>query len=914
MGDLTPRINSLQDLEEYRHPVSAGSIRRNGLPMYGDRMLVAESANIRIPVTRLVARYEFRLDKSAVTGGTLTLKSLDVRNIPNIFHPAASGFRASSGQIAVSGDYSSASDVIAVNGGAGIVFYVPENMQGIESGLSDSRKKLPKNEDGAYSYTSVDTDCCTYIEARCNFNNGSDNGITYRMMLGENNTSSFNISRNTRYIVTLKPTGNPLSNRWWKCEPDNVEKALESVEISPSSQTLEVGNTTSFTATAHWDDGTETVVTNDPETSWTVISGIGYALPTSNKGEFEGRSAGTATIKVSYKGMTGIAKLTVKPKTDVYTYQLVVFAGAENSNWKATVSEGESCQYRAFLRTYVNGILNGSLTEEITGQCSWTSDDTSIATVNYSGIATGVSAGTTNIRATYDGYTDYGVIIVTSTEPIGPTVTHSLEITPATQDVLIGDTASFTAKYHTCTDGMDDGGVDVTEYATWTITGGSPYASATATKGEYKGKAAGTATVKAAFSDYDATATLRVEDAISYSLIVSPDPAEVTVGDDISFIAKLHKTTNGVKDNGTDVTSSCTWSVSKGDTYASTTSTAGQIHADAAGTATVCAVHDKASGFATLTVKETDDVITYELVVSPESKSVNVGDNASFTATYYTVTNGVRNNGEDVTTSATWSVVSGPATATATKGQFKATGAGTATIKAAYGNEEATGTIVISNDVTYELVVSPASRSVKVGEYASFTATYYTVTNGVRNGGVNVTSSATWSVASSNPVYAINKQSTPGLFKGEAQGSGIIKASYNGLTDTATVTVEAIPAYLTHVKVKYTVYDLVNGNQSASRMTIDSDWVAVPNSTGPNDLGNIASHHIAIEGSDGCSFKWEYTISYRLSTGSEGNALIKTNQPGGLEWEDKNYIIYTISNSAWSNSATIEFGPYNGQP
>jgi uncharacterized protein YjdB len=60
-----------------------------------------------------------------------------------------------------------------------------------------------------------------------------------------------------------------------------------------------------------------------------------------------------------------------------------------------TVTAGQTVQFQA------NAGFSDGATESVTSSATWASDNGSVATVNGSGLATGVAAGTTQIRATH---------------------------------------------------------------------------------------------------------------------------------------------------------------------------------------------------------------------------------------------------------------------------------------------------------------------------------------------------------------------------------------------------------------------------------------------------------------------------------------------------------------------------------
>src|SRR5271157_6151814 len=68
-----------------------------------------------------------------------------------------------------------------------------------------------------------------------------------------------------------------------------------------------------------------------------------------------------------------------------------------------SVAVGQTAQFTA-TGTYSHG-SHPSTTQNVTDQSTWTSSAPAVATVNSSGVATAVSAGTANISASITGYT-----------------------------------------------------------------------------------------------------------------------------------------------------------------------------------------------------------------------------------------------------------------------------------------------------------------------------------------------------------------------------------------------------------------------------------------------------------------------------------------------------------------------------
>ncbi|HBB89084.1 MAG TPA: hypothetical protein DC047_15875 [Blastocatellia bacterium] len=170
-------------------------------------------------------------------------------------------------------------------------------------------------------------------------------------------------------------------------------------------------------------------------------------------------------------------------------------ARVEVSPASATINVGQQQQFTA--KAY------DSANNEITGVIfSWNSSNTAVATVNQNGLATAVSPGATEIRATGRGVTSAPAILTVAQSP--PVLT-SVTISPANAIIGVGETQVFTAQAKDQF-GNDIGGVTIsfasnntpvitvdsvsatssTGSATATITGrasGSAQITATATNG-----------------------------------------------------------------------------------------------------------------------------------------------------------------------------------------------------------------------------------------------------------------------------------------------------------------------------------------------------------------------------------------------------------------------------------------------
>ena len=104
----------------------------------------------------------------------------------------------------------------------------------------------------------------------------------------------------------------------------------------------------------------------------------------------------------------------------------------------ASIVEGQTQQSTA------TGHFSDESTADLTSTAVWESSDAAVATIDASGLATGVSVGTTNITASKDGVTSNTASLEVTTPPPPPTLL-SISVTPSTASIAEGQTQQFTA-------------------------------------------------------------------------------------------------------------------------------------------------------------------------------------------------------------------------------------------------------------------------------------------------------------------------------------------------------------------------------------------------------------------------------------------------------------------------------------
>ncbi len=519
-----------------------------------------------------------------------------------------------------------------------------------------------------------------------------------------------------------------------------ITKALTGIQVTPASASIGVGTTQQYAATANYNDGTTTDVTasatwSSSETATATISATGLA---------SGVAAGTSTISATFEAATGTAILTV---TDNAMTGIVVAPAT------ASIPAGATEAFTATAE-YADGT-----TQDVTADVTWTSSDTEVATMDDE-TATGVAPGTATITAAHAASGMSGTAALTVTEA----VVTSLQVTPATEDAIVGGPdVEFTA-----TAIYSDGtSVDVTDTATWTS---SDDTIATVAAGVATGIGAGVATITAEFGGEEATAELTVSVAVLDSIVVEPATDSIPVGTTLQYTA------TGNYNNGTtqDLTTTVDWVSS--DTAVATITAGGLAAGVAAGTTTITATHNGVSGTAALTVTS---VVLDSIQITPPNATIAAGTTQAYTAL------GTYSDGSviDISGLVSWTS-SATAVATITGGVATGVAPGTTTISATYQTITSNAaTLLVINAVPTGVTVSCDPTSIVIGNTSQCTA-MAAYSDG---SSLNVTLNATWTTSSA----AIASVTQAGLVAGVSAGAATITATFQTFSGSATVNVSA---------------------------------------------------------------------------------------------------------------------------
>ncbi len=157
---------------------------------------------------------------------------------------------------------------------------------------------------------------------------------------------------------------------------------------------------------------------------------------------------------------------------------------------------------------------------------SWSSGNVSVATVDISGLVTGVSAGTSTITASMnDGAsTVSGASDITVTAPAPPVpVLTSMAITPASSSISVSSTTQLTASL------LDQNGAAYTATTTTSWSSGNASVATVDTNGLVIGVSAGTSTIMATAVSGAGTVTSTADIAVTANATSSAPAASSTV-------------------------------------------------------------------------------------------------------------------------------------------------------------------------------------------------------------------------------------------------------------------------------------------------------------------------------------------------------------------------------------------------
>src|SRR5216117_725734 len=366
---------------------------------------------------------------------------------------------------------------------------------------------------------------------------------------------------------------------------------VASVSVSPASATVAAGQAVQLTATPKDANGTplsgRTVTWSSNNTS-VAIADV--------NGNVTAIAPGSATITATSEGQSGTAAITV---TNVPVVSVTVTPAS------ASIQQGQTIQLTATPKDANGNALSGRVV-------TWSSSNTSVASVNAGGFVTSSAAGSATITAASEGKSGTSAITVTSV-PVA-----SVTVSPAPASVQAGQTLQLTATP------KDLNGNPLTgRTITWSSSNTS--VATLNSSGLVSGVVAGSATITATSEGQSGTAAITVTSVSVASVTVSPASASVQAGQTVQLTA-TPKDANGNPLTGRTIT----WS--SGNTSVATVNSSGLVSCVVAGSATITATSEGQSGTSAITV--TGAAPGCAASTTAFQNSAFTSQNGSFTATF----------------------------------------------------------------------------------------------------------------------------------------------------------------------------------------------------------------------------------------------------------------------------------------
>lgn len=380
--------------------------------------------------------------------------------------------------------------------------------------------------------------------------------------------------------------------------------ALDSIQITPSNQSLDLGQTLDYQALGIYSDGSSSYLVNklppglawisvDESDSSTIIAPIG--TNGGNAGKATAVSAGTSTITAAYQSTTATETLT----TANLTLESITVSPANQD-----ICDGSTVQYTAY------GSYSDGVNRDITNLVRWSSSNAATVIDNNSdrkGLVSTNGAVTSTITAALGSVS--GTTTVTSYTDAGGGI--SIELTPSAPVLGIGTHYQLSATVL-----FDDGTTtytqDISDQVYWTVTyltGTSPNVAVSndpETGGRLYGIADGTSTITAYWSDAGATNSangtvdITVTSGTVSNMEISPDKPSSPVG----YTKQLTATALYSDSNTQNISESAVWTSSDPSvaTVSNATGSRGLVTFISYGRATITARFGSTSTTTTVTV------------------------------------------------------------------------------------------------------------------------------------------------------------------------------------------------------------------------------------------------------------------------------------------------------------------------
>jgi uncharacterized protein YjdB len=540
---------------------------------------------------------------------------------------------------------------------------------------------------------------------------------------------------------------------------------LQSIAVTPADPSIPNGTTEQFTATGTFSDHSTQDLTKQVVWASAAPGVATISNASGSNGLATSVATGSSSISAALDGVTGSTTLTVVAAA----LQSISVTPANPS-----IPDGSTDQFTA------TGTYSDHSTQDLTTKATWASGQTTVATIDAAGLATGVGMGSSTITAMFDGVS--GSTSLTVAAP----ALQSIAITPANPSVAKGLTEQFTAT-GTYTDKSTQ---DVTADVSW-VSATQSVATVTSA-GLASAVATGDSTISATLDGVTGSTTLTVIAAALKSIAVTPTAPNLPDG-----LTQQFQATGTYTDNSTqNLTSEATWASAT--MSVATIDTNGLATGIAEGSSIISAMFDGISGATRLTVTAP---VLVSIAVTPGNPMVPKGETEQFVATgTYSDT-----STQNITSQVVWASAS-TSVATITSAGI-ATGAetGSSTISATDGSITGTTILDVSPAVLESITISPDNPEVAAGITVQFKATGTYSDSSTQD----LTAQSFWASDTPSVATVSNTAGSQGLTTTKAMGMAMITAAVGNVTGMAMLMVD--PAALVSIAVTTADLSLAKG-------------------------------------------------------------------------------------------------------
>jgi uncharacterized protein YjdB len=457
---------------------------------------------------------------------------------------------------------------------------------------------------------------------------------------------------------------------------------LSSLAVTPATASIAMGTAQQYKAVGTLTDGS----TQDLTTSVTWSSSSASATVNA-AGLAKSSSSGSTTITAQAGSTSATASLNMSTAT------------ATNIQLSPTTVSVPVGDFQQFLAT---ATFSDGTSQDVTQSATYSTSNSSVATVDANGKLTARGPGTATVTATQ------GTATVSITVHVTTGTLTTVTITPANLSLAAGQSQQLTAT-GTFSDGSTQ---DLTNQVAWSSSSSSNVS--VSTTGVATAVQVGAATITATENGISGTDSVTASSAVITAISVSPASVTLGAGQTQQFAA------TATMSDGTQptVTSSVHWSVSDPSkaTVSNSAGSNGFLTTSAAGTTNVVASSGSVTGSASVTIQ---GATLSSVAITPNPVSLPAGTTQTLMVTG-TYSDGSTSN---VTSSASFSSSNPSAAAVNATGVVRGVAAGTSTVTATVQGVSSTDTVTVTSATLSSIAITPAAPSVALGLHTQLTAT-----------------------------------------------------------------------------------------------------------------------------------------------------------------------------------------------